>query len=95
MHLVGLQDIQNQLATKENLLPAVAKRSIADFGNGMDHITWKVTRAGAEETATSKVLDRGQNRATISTTKHGNFRFKGTWPVMVRIHQVHVSLSML
>lgn len=73
----AFMDIQNQLATKENLLPAVAKRSIADFGNGMDHITWKVTRAGAEETATSKVLDRGQNRATISTTKHGNFRFKG------------------
>ena len=43
----------------------------------MDHESWKVTRVGAEESATSKVFDQGQNKATTSVNKHGNFRFKG------------------
>lgn len=73
----AFMDVQNRQAQKDNLLPAVAKRSIADFGNGMDHASWKVTRVGAEESATSKVFDQGQNKATTSVNKHGNFRFKG------------------
>lgn len=72
------QDVQNKQAQVQNLLPAGAKRSIADFGNGFDHTTWKLTHLGDTDTATAKALDRGQNIATINVSKHGNFRFKGT-----------------
>lgn len=73
-----MQDVQNRQAQAQNLLPAGAKRSIADFGNGFDHTTWKLTHLGDTDTATAKALDRGQNIATINVSKHGNFRFKGT-----------------
>ena len=88
-----MQDVQNREAQKDKLLPAVAKRSIADFGNGMDHLTWKVTRVGAEETAISKVFDQGQNKATTSVNKHGNLRFKGTWAFPFVCMTVDIYLS--
>lgn len=73
-----LQDVQNRQAQTQNLLPAGAKRSIADFGNGYDHTTWKVTHLGGSDTAAAKALDRDVNMATTNVSKHGNFRFKGT-----------------
>lgn len=73
-----MQDVQNKQAQAQNLLPAGAKRSIADFGNGFDHTTWKVTHLGEGDSPTAKALDRGQNTATINLNKRGNFRFKGT-----------------
>lgn len=71
------QDVQNEQAQAQNLLPAGAKRSIADFGNDFDHTTWQVTHLGGE-TANKKALDRRQNKATTSRNKAGNLRFKGT-----------------
>lgn len=73
-----IQDIQNKQAQLQDLLPAGAKRSIADFGNGYDYTTWKVTHLGGDDTAAEKAFDRGQNIANTSVNKHGNFRFKGT-----------------
>ena len=73
-----MQDVQNKQAQAQKLLPAGAKRNIADFGNGFDHTTWKITHLGEADTATAKALDRGQNIATVNVNKHGNFRFKGT-----------------
>lgn len=73
-----IQDVQNRQAQIQDLLPAGAKRSIADFDNGYDHTTWKVTHLGGDDTATEKAFDRGQNMASTNLNKHGNLRFKGT-----------------
>ena len=73
-----VQDVQNKQAQAQNLLPAGAKRSIADFGNGFDHTTWKVTQVGAPEGDASEVFDRGQDKAELFVTKNKNFRFRGT-----------------
>lgn len=75
--LLLMQDVQNKQAQTQNLLPAGAKRSIADFGNGFDHTTWKVTHLGEGDSPTAKAFDRGQNTAKINLNKRGNFRFKG------------------
>ncbi|KAL3155322.1 hypothetical protein ABBQ38_010886 [Trebouxia sp. C0009 RCD-2024] len=73
----AMMDVQNRQAQIQDLLPAGAKRSIADFDNGYDHTTWKVTHLGGDDTATEKAFDRGQNMASTNLNKHGNLRFKG------------------
>lgn len=75
-----MQDLKNASAQKKGQRAPQAKYDIADFDSPKYNKTFKITRLGAADTASSKALDQGQNRGELflrSKNNGYNLNFRG------------------